>query len=98
MGRMETRILLPIACRKKDPRKCLPGRYPRGYTVKDSRLDRLIAGKGTVMKTHSFIVVVAIALVAGAWACSAQSDDILPLDDDERLIDSAGLPGEGPML
>src|SRR5260370_40241199 len=61
-------------------------------------MDRLLAGKGTVMKTLSLILVVSIPFPAGNLAHSAQVDDVLPLDEDERLIDSAGLPGEGPML
>jgi HEAT repeat protein len=50
------------------------------------------------MKTLSVFAVLFITLLAGNLAPSAQMDEVVPLDDDERLIDSAGLPSEGPML
>lgn len=50
------------------------------------------------MRTLTVFAALSITLLAGNLAPSAQVDEVIPLDEDERLIDSAGLPSEGPML
>jgi HEAT repeat protein len=50
------------------------------------------------MRALSIIGVLFLTLLAGSFAPSAQVQDVVPLDEDERLIDSAGLPSEGPLL
>jgi len=72
--------------------------HPGGYTVKGSRVGRLLGRKGKAMRTLAIFAVLSITLLVRNLAPSAQKDDVIPLDDDERLIDSAGLPSEGPLL